>query len=370
MCVSQEQESFIITTLNTRQNKETVFRCKHTREIIDPEKLERTIERRKASKSQTTPGHDFRQATSAAHTIHIDAPSPALEALTPGPNNKDLDAPGHQATYQLDSELAAFLLGANDSKVLIDILVEVPNLAEFCAMISLKLKKEETWKRESANILWKNRWTSDSGELTTSDYTRSILHYVDLPMVHWLMELGASLDVCISEHAFRDAVQDQNLVIMEILLKHMDVMSFSMKGLEEAFQVACRDGNEGIARLLPGRFVDVNTRDQDGWTALIYASQNGHETVVKLLLDSHADINTQSYDGATALIYASCGGHAAVVKLLLEAHADINARDDEGFTALMFAREKGHEEVVKLLLSAEIDKMVDTDLHDLTAGLL
>ena len=43
---------------------------------------------------------------------------------------------------------------------------------------------------------------------------------------------------------------------------------------------------------------------------------NGHHQVVKLLLSKHPNINIQDNDGVTALIFASANGNHQVVKLL------------------------------------------------------
>lgn len=62
---------------------------------------------------------------------------------------------------------------------------------------------------------------------------------------------------------------------------------------------------------------DVNAVDNEGWTALTYASGNGHTALVRMLLDSGA-VNAVDIDGWTALTYASLYGHTAIVKLLKE----------------------------------------------------
>ena len=57
------------------------------------------------------------------------------------------------------------------------------------------------------------------------------------------------------------------------------------------------------------------------------ASARGAAAVVKLLLDRGADIETRDDDGFTALMWASGNGAAAVVELLLDRGADIEAGD-------------------------------------------
>ena len=62
------------------------------------------------------------------------------------------------------------------------------------------------------------------------------------------------------------------------------------------------------------------------------ASFNGHHQVVELLLKEHADINTQNENGWTALVVASFNGHHQVAELLLKEHAEINTQNENGWT--------------------------------------
>ena len=95
--------------------------------------------------------------------------------------------------------------------------------------------------------------------------------------------------------------------------------------------------------------LDVNIKDNDGDTALIWASMYDYTEVVKLLLESGADVNIKNNYGNTALIWASYNGHTEIVKLLLESGADVNIKNKFGNTALIQASINGNTEVVKLL---------------------
>ncbi|KAH8712240.1 hypothetical protein GQ44DRAFT_598742, partial [Phaeosphaeriaceae sp. PMI808] len=112
-------------------------------------------------------------------------------------------------------------------------------------------------------------------------------------------------------------------------------------------------GNVAIVKLvLDTGKVDVDAKDNNGWTPLSRAAEGGHEAVVKLLVDTgKVDIDAKDKrHGQTPLLRAATGGHEAVVKLLVDTgKVDVDAKDNNGRTPLSRAAEGGHEAVVKLL---------------------
>ena len=87
-------------------------------------------------------------------------------------------------------------------------------------------------------------------------------------------------------------------------------------------------------------------------SGLIDAAAAGDLVRVKSLIAAGADVNAKNNNGETALMWASYKGHAEVVEALLAARADVNAKTDDGETALMLASDMGHADVVKLLRQA------------------
>lgn len=93
----------------------------------------------------------------------------------------------------------------------------------------------------------------------------------------------------------------------------------------------------GTIQKLVGK-VDVNAKDEQGYTALMHAVANEHENIVKLLLQTpDINVNTQDDDGLTPLMDASSLGNKAIVKLLLDAGADSNIKNKKGQTAFSYA---------------------------------
>jgi uncharacterized sulfatase len=140
----------------------------------------------------------------------------------------------------------------------------------------------------------------------------------------------------------------------------------------DAFYKSALDGfATEVSRMLESG-IDVNAKDSDGRTALMYSAYNGHTAVMQLLLDKGADVDIREGNGRTALMLASSGPFPAAVKLLLDHKADPNLADSaEHFTSLMYAAAEGHLENVKILLKYKADpslKDVDGDNAMIFAG--
>jgi ankyrin repeat protein len=69
---------------------------------------------------------------------------------------------------------------------------------------------------------------------------------------------------------------------------------------------------------------------------------------MKLLIDAGADLNTKDDDGWTALMYAD---DVQRTELLLKTGADMTVKSKDGKTALTLAIENQQEEIAKLLKS-------------------
>ena len=68
---------------------------------------------------------------------------------------------------------------------------------------------------------------------------------------------------------------------------------------------------------------------------LTEAAYNGRTDSVKALLEAGANVNTKDKDGRTALMWDTEDKYPDCVKTLLEAGADVNVKDKDGKTALM-----------------------------------
>ena len=70
---------------------------------------------------------------------------------------------------------------------------------------------------------------------------------------------------------------------------------------------------------------------------MIDAAKMNNPTLLKCLLQNGADINAKDSDGISALIYAAAYGNLEIIKYLVVKGADINVANSDGQTVLIFA---------------------------------
>ena len=83
--------------------------------------------------------------------------------------------------------------------------------------------------------------------------------------------------------------------------------------------------------------VDINSKNNDGYTPLHEAVVMESVEIIKLLLEKGAKINSKDNNRSTPLYYAVAAKSVEIVKLLLEKGADINSKNNNGGTPLHWA---------------------------------
>ncbi len=118
------------------------------------------------------------------------------------------------------------------------------------------------------------------------------------------------------------------------------------------FLELCKTGSVQEISAALESVTNVNARNVNCTTALMWAAEECKSEVISILLKAGADVNSVDKDGMTALMMAAGEGMSEVISMLLRAGADINAKDKNGNTALDVALSEGNEAVVKLLKAA------------------
>jgi ankyrin repeat protein len=178
--------------------------------------------------------------------------------------------------------------------------------------------------------------------------------YGSASIVQRLIQQGADIEVSAEgrRRALTLAVKNRNLEAMRVLIeKGADVDYAHEKGLLEAM----KSGDEEIVRLLLSNGAKIESRDDEGNTALDYAHEkglleamkSGDEEIVRLLLSNGAKIESRDDEGNTALHLASSED---TILSLIESGADIEARNKQGQTPLLTALMEGKEHKVWIFL--------------------
>jgi hypothetical protein len=118
---------------------------------------------------------------------------------------------------------------------------------------------------------------------------------------------------------------------------------------------AAFDGNLNEIRRLLANGVNVNCKDEEGWTPLFWAQLGNQPEAVQLVLERGANVDAKDKAGYTALHQAAVAGRDQVMEVLLRYGASVDTVSRKGFTPLMDASAYGRAMVVELLLAGGAD---------------
>ena len=187
-------------------------------------------------------------------------------------------------------------------------------------------------------------------------------------------ELG-QMNIKYDATAFFEAITNNDLVAFKLFLEAgMDPNTTAqIASNPSALMIAANHNRLEMAKMLIDKGANVNSKDKNGSTALMFAIsyEAGRNTeLIKLLLSKGADANVTNKEGSTALMVAigsQTADSAEVVKLLLEKGADVNAKSTKGVTALMVASKEKNLTALKLLLAKKPDLEASDTTYKLTA---
>ena len=161
--------------------------------------------------------------------------------------------------------------------------------------------------------------------------------------------------------------QGTNALMMAVTEGHKEVVTELLQledcdiNLEDnakrtALHLACINGRVGMVRQLAShpRQSSLNSKDNWGRTAIMYAVEKGHKEVFTELLQlENCDINLEDRDKRTAMHRACMYGRVGMVTQLASnpRQSSLNSKDDEGRTAIMMAVMEGEAECVLALIN-------------------
>ncbi|KAL8981132.1 MAG: hypothetical protein Q9205_003991 [Flavoplaca limonia] len=175
-----------------------------------------------------------------------------------------------------------------------------------------------------------------------------------LPICTKLLDGGADPSQCDSHGQaplHRAAINDSVDVVQLLLNHNVDLEARCLDFSRTPLHWAAWHGHTAVVSLLIRRGAQVESHDQQRWTALHLAASQGHHEIVDQLLRKKVEIDAKDGYGATALYRAAEGGHEAAAQLLLIEGAYPDIPNDYDQTPLHRAADLGRLATARLLLN-------------------
>ena len=133
-----------------------------------------------------------------------------------------------------------------------------------------------------------------------------------------------------------------------------------------ALMYACRNGEPEMIQMLLDAKADLYVQDNSGETALTTACSNprGNRDVITALITAGAELDKRNNNGMTALMYLARNGYTGLMKLLIKDGADMNIKDAQGRTAFDILWECHPEKYDKWIKRATIKERKKTLKHE------
>jgi ankyrin repeat protein len=106
-------------------------------------------------------------------------------------------------------------------------------------------------------------------------------------------------------------------------------------------------------------YIDINVKNIDGQTILMYAFENSNLKITNRILDLNPDVNIKNKDGETILMLA-LKYRPELINRILSMNMDINVKNNNDFTTLMFALQYSTPEIINRILDLNAEINVKT----------
>ncbi len=155
-------------------------------------------------------------------------------------------------------------------------------------------------------------------------------------------------------------LQDKNEIVEVLLEKNADVNvtgTYKLIRNQTPLYQAIVKGNFDLAEKLLNNKADPNIADSEGSFPLAEAviRSDANPEFIKKLIENGADVNKRELNDSTALLYAASNKslnpqvRQDIVKILLENGADKSIKNKNGEDALFWAKKNGNEKVAEML---------------------
>ncbi len=144
--------------------------------------------------------------------------------------------------------------------------------------------------------------------------------------VLWLLKAGADCKL----------QNNEGITAVDMAVKKGYSRALELMEADTLLQACKINQKRSVQVILKRGGIDINERDEECGTPLIYACQNNALEIVKMLLDHGADPNIGDQKNRMPLHFSAALGALPIINLLVKAGADVNCTDNTGTTPLMY----------------------------------
>ena len=181
----------------------------------------------------------------------------------------------------------------------------------------------------------------------------------NMEMIRLLMDAGADINAkcgfCYGQSAIQIALEYSNFELVEELMKHDANLQVSSDMGRTLLHGVAHSDNILLAGKLINSGLDVNIKDEDGATPVIFAACNGKFEMLKLFEEHEATLLVVENSGNDLMMNAAIGGNVELIGYLIEKGISINNYNNDDWTPLLFACRENHQEIVEILINASAD---------------
>ena len=158
------------------------------------------------------------------------------------------------------------------------------------------------------------------------------------------------------------AFEGNQAIMDELISRSTGLSSENSQGTNPLIVASAEGHREIVSALLQSKMVDIHSKDVDGTNALMAASVSGHKDVVSLLIKAGADVNVRNSEGHTALMFAYNGKHQ--VEHLIEKYREYMKIGEDNSTKMLREALNDHINLIQLLKKSGADSaMTDNYGH-------
>ena len=151
--------------------------------------------------------------------------------------------------------------------------------------------------------------------------------------------------------------------------KEKEEVDFSKEKLNSDLLKYSKKGDkEKILELISNPNIDINYKNEEGWTALHFSCEEGNLKISEILIKSNININSQNNERKTPLHISAFNGFFDISKLLVENGANLNILDNENNLAIHLCAENGHSELLAYLLDKNLENIFKKNKYGKTVN--